>query len=597
MKFLYKTENIFLIVSILFGIFWTVAIPPFQTPDETSHFFRAYGITEGELMCRNVAGSNAGAYLPANMGEFLNTLHSNRIFFNYEVKQNINNLIKSTNIYPSSEKTFMEFVNSCVYNPIPYIPQTIGIFLGKLFDSPLIVNFYLGRLFNFIIFNFLGYYTIKLIPRLKNLVFLLLLMPMTLHQGISLSPDVLTITICFLFVALVLKVKYQVEGISRRQIIYLGLLSFIIGIIKISYFPLVLFSLVIPTKKYDSKAHWIRFSLIYVLIGFLSALLWLALTRSVVMTFPVEPINQIKVILDNPIEFIKLMLFSTPRNNDLFMQFIGTFGWLDTPNLLAIVVCYFVMLFLITFFEGLKIREVNKSDVGSSAISFLAFVSCVLLIQLSLYLNWPQATPGTVSGVQGRYFIPISLTFFYSLYLILPFILKYKKVVLIIFVSGVLVISSLLIVKRYYYFGPGYDMLIPYNNNHIPNGIQEDTQVSQSFKSIDDNLKGISIFISTFGQEVVTPYQLLIYKEYSQEIIRTAILDLKKFQDNQFYDVTFEPINNSKGERYVFTVVPLSDIILTPITLQISEPDIYNEGVLKLNNIERNDDLVFRLLY
>ncbi|RUT42877.1 DUF2142 domain-containing protein [Paenibacillus anaericanus] len=598
MNFFGKKENIFLVIAIIFGILWLIIIPPFQTPDEDAHFYRSYGISEGSLMCINANNSNAGSYLPLNIVEFIKTIKADSIRFNYLAKQDIHDVIRSSELYPSDEKVLVEYVNSCVYSPVPYISQTMGILAGKLFDAPFIIMFYLGRLLNFMTFILIGYCSIKSLPKLKGLLLLLLVMPMTLQQSISLSPDVITISICVYFVCYILKIKYQNDKtITKKNIGVLFFLACTIGLLKITYFPLAILTLLIPLGMYKSKKHWIYTNSIVFFGSLLMAVIWLALTRTVTMTFPVDPIVQLRGISDNPLSFIKLMLLSTPNNDDLFMQFFGVFGWLDTPSPLLLGIAYYVMLFLIVFYEGRKNSyERNKYTFLSAVISLLPVLLCTLLIQISLFLNWPQTTPGTVSGVQGRYFIPISLSFFYSIYLMVPFLIKIKRSLLIFIICLILLISSYRIIVRYYHFGPDYEILEVYNNTYIPGGIQHDTEIRQSFLSVKDNLKGVRVFLSTFGQEITTPYQFVLFSE-NGKVIREVTLSMDGFGDNHFYDVFFNEIEGSKDQKYSFKIMPMVTEVETPITIQISEPDIYLEGEFTLNGNVRTDDIVFRLIY
>ena len=47
--FNFKPATFFVYCAIIFGIILTVLIPPFQSPDEDSHFKRAYVVSYGKL--------------------------------------------------------------------------------------------------------------------------------------------------------------------------------------------------------------------------------------------------------------------------------------------------------------------------------------------------------------------------------------------------------------------------------------------------------------------------------------------------------------------------------------------------------------------
>ncbi|MCP3745968.1 DUF2142 domain-containing protein [Paenibacillus sp. A3M_27_13] len=597
--FLSKTQHIFLGISIIIGLAWLFILPPFQAPDENSHFYRAYGVTEGTIMCKNYKGSNAGSFLPSNLLEFTNTLKSNQIRFNYDVKQNPRDVYDSYDLFPNKNSSFQEYVNSCVYSPVPYIPQTLGILIGKLLGGPWIVLFYLGRLFNFVFFVAITYHAIKIIPKLKVLLMLLALMPMTLHQSVSLSPDAITIAVSFIFMAYIMKIKYSYNEIIRgKDLSILITLACIIGVSKITYFPLALLVLLIPRDKYSTWRRYFLFNSSVILGSFAFSVIWVGFTRMVKMNFPVEPVNQINNIIADPLSFIKLLSLSTFRNDTLYSQFFGVFGWLDTPLPLILTIFYFVVLFVVAIQEGDFKKDITiKSEIFNFIVSFSPLFIGNILIGLSLYLNWPQPTNQIIHGVQGRYYIPLALSFFYSMHLLFPVIYRLRKLVLIIFIMSILLISSYFLTVRYYYFGPKYNLLVPFNNNYIAGGIQKDTKVNQSFISNKDSLKGVSIFISTFGQKIITDYEFILYDQNTQKIIRKSKINTVGLLDNRFYNVYFDKVIDAKGKEYSFTIIPLSDKVLTPITLQLSEPGIYSEGDLFINNNLRAEDLVFRLIY
>src|SRR4051812_35126073 len=56
----------FLAVSLIFGICFILLTPPFQVPDEFSHFFRAWQISEGRILSEKT-NNRAGGELPLSL--------------------------------------------------------------------------------------------------------------------------------------------------------------------------------------------------------------------------------------------------------------------------------------------------------------------------------------------------------------------------------------------------------------------------------------------------------------------------------------------------------------------------------------------------
>ena len=67
-----KSEKVFLIFSILIGLFMVFFVPPFQSQDEPNHFKRAYSVA----VFKNFSVQNdskLGNFLPCAIQDFINS--------------------------------------------------------------------------------------------------------------------------------------------------------------------------------------------------------------------------------------------------------------------------------------------------------------------------------------------------------------------------------------------------------------------------------------------------------------------------------------------------------------------------------------------
>ncbi|MBR3172500.1 DUF2142 domain-containing protein [Candidatus Saccharibacteria bacterium] len=62
-------EKIFLICGLILGIFYVFIIPAGKTPDEISHFWRAYAISEGQIFPSTDAEGNTGFRMPKDFNQ------------------------------------------------------------------------------------------------------------------------------------------------------------------------------------------------------------------------------------------------------------------------------------------------------------------------------------------------------------------------------------------------------------------------------------------------------------------------------------------------------------------------------------------------
>src|ERR1700690_4387510 len=84
----FQYHKIFLLFGMDFGIVWLLLIPPFQGPDEFTHFYRAYMLSEGKLkLSIDPSSGGSGCYLPASIKELEDTLQSHKIAGRKDVKQ------------------------------------------------------------------------------------------------------------------------------------------------------------------------------------------------------------------------------------------------------------------------------------------------------------------------------------------------------------------------------------------------------------------------------------------------------------------------------------------------------------------------------
>jgi len=136
------------------------------------------------------------------------------------------------------------------------------------------------------------------------------------------------------------------------------------------------------------------------------------------------------------------------------------------------------------------------------------------------------------------------------------------------------------------------------SRREIVGSIDNSGQFYQTFKSPNDNLIGINLFLSTYMKRITTPYKLILYDVSCTKKILESDINVEKIDDNAYREVLFDEINDSKDKEYCFTVEPSLKQVDTPITLHYSKYDSYASGELILNKKKvKNEDVVFQLIY
>lgn len=264
----WKIENIYLVIAILTGIFYMTLIPVGLVPDEKSHFLRAYEIADGHLVSDKDEEGVGGRVYPKELKEVI----ADKTEFTYE------DVFKNMSVRESNENEFLIFSNTSLYSFICYLPQSTGILLAKIVNLPPLLIAYVGRIFNFACFLILMYFGLKFIPCYKNLFMFIALLPITMQEAVSLSPDALTIATSFSLISFVLYMINKKKGqMNKKELIIMSLLAIILSMCKIVYLPLCLLLFLIPNDRFKNKKDkYIKISLLAAFVILIN-IIWLSL--------------------------------------------------------------------------------------------------------------------------------------------------------------------------------------------------------------------------------------------------------------------------------------------------------------------------------
>lgn len=416
-----RAERIFLWIAALFGVLYVFITPPFQAPDEFFHFYRTYQLSEGQLFATK-EGNQVGGLLPRSLQTvslpFMGLPHrpENRLSLT-QMGETLQMPLGDTD-----DRIFMHLSTMALYSPIPYIPSTVGVGLGKLVGfSPLALT-YVGRLFNLGAWIALGYAALRITPFSRWVMLLLLLTPMSLFLAASLSADAITNGLAFLLAALVLRTAFgESATLSVREVGAIALTTTLLALSKQAYVPLAFLWLLIPISKAKKpERYWLWFGLV-LLVSVGLSLLWAGWIKPLYVPLnpfhPPEsqsPDGQLAYVLAHPIAFFQVVKKTVDLLGDTWLhQFIGYLGWVDVPLPIPFVVSYFVVLVGAALGDGDRDTRIHLwKKLGLITL----FVLNGLLLCLSIYLVWAPVGGKVIEGIQGRYFIPLSPVLFLLFY-------------------------------------------------------------------------------------------------------------------------------------------------------------------------------------
>lgn len=408
----------FVFCALIFGILLITIIPPFQSPDEDSHFKRAYVISEGKLFPTSRNGI-VGYDFPTDMINYI----SEKLTYigNRDRKYTYSEEILDDKLPKDySDTTFHNFSTAEV-TPIVYIAPATGILFSRIATKIIGINnislvtmLHFARFFSLIMYVFLVYLAIKMTPILKKTFCAIGLLPMSLALAVAISYDSIIIAISLLSTALILKLIFDdnVKKVSNKYLIAFGVIAFILLTIKTVYIT-VLFPLIfIPKEKFDNKIAKVIKSfgiilLIAVCLYIINKIPLMQLERNITADNSGE---QIKFVISNPLKYSKIWIKTVISNrNYYFTGMIGTFGLIDTYIPTIYIVLYSLGLLAIVLSDFSLCQK--KFNWKYKCIAILGSIATVFAAFLGLYVLWTSMELGvgaeTITGIQGRYFIPI----------------------------------------------------------------------------------------------------------------------------------------------------------------------------------------------
>ncbi len=396
----WKVERTFLYLAIPISIIYSVFLLPGNVPDERLHFFRAYSISDGNLI------TNIQTQKEAIPGDIMSMRD-----YKLDTYDQYKAIIGEKTNYTSEIRE--EYNPAGGYPFIMYVFPSIAILIGKILGLNIYLVFNLARIFNIIFFLICGYYSIKYIPFGKLIVFAFLLNPLMIQEAASVASDAFINATTIFFISFSIYLMFlKREIILSEKIIYIALII-AISFAKYIYFPLSFISILLfwskGFKEKKNKIFIILTLILSVILGFLSYYIGTLYedVRPYVLDNNISSKGQIAFILNNPLGFVKVLIRNLYLNGETYNYQLwgGSLGFLEINNRGILVYMY---LFILIFSAFLEKSEISLSKLQKVYILMICFGIGVLVFS-GLYLTWTPVGHNLIDGIQGRYFIPVML--------------------------------------------------------------------------------------------------------------------------------------------------------------------------------------------
>ena len=414
---IFSPARFFAPLALLFGALLVFITPPFQSPDEYNHFFRAFQVSEGKLFPAMLNNKRSGGYLPASLDSLKNIFLPLKGDHAAETNPETIGQTLSLRLNPADQR-FIDFPNTAIYAPTGYISQAMGISLACYFTDRVLLLLYAARLANLIFWIALVWAALQWMPFQRQTMAFLALLPASLSIAASCNADVLTNGLAFYAIAVFchqVQSRGFVMGWPGRSAAT-GALA-LAALNKLVFAPMALLAGLAGFDRFASWKKAFRQSFFPLTLALSAAFLWGIKTQEWFIPYDryepavrdmqtlnpgVNPSEQLQYILGNPFSFVKTVATSCVRAApSAAAHFVGKFGW--EKNYLPgwILALLWLALGMLVFAEKNGLSPVQR--LWTAAIVLI----CVILWAVTMYALWCPVGVRELDNWQGRYFVPL----------------------------------------------------------------------------------------------------------------------------------------------------------------------------------------------
>lgn len=423
-------ESMFLILSIFIGIILVFIVPPFQSPDEDSHFLKAYLISNRDFFPEQ-HGKDIGYDIPINLDTYIQD--KKNFMSDYEKKYTYNDQYYEQLLSFSYDvKKFRDIStsqSSIVAHIIPAIGVKIASLIGSFNDNGPVgpaVLLQFARIACLLVYSIIGYFAIRITPKFKKSFFTILMLPSSLFLRSMVTYDSLILVITALSLAKMLQIYCAKNYEFKKKDMFLFIIcGYILLNIKTVYSFVFLLMFAIPNQKYGGMKNKIKYySIMIASVLLLTLILKIPYLR---LDIPTNSLitKQVEFVIHNPFKYLKIV-FSNIIGQAKIQSYwmVGTYGLLDTYVPVLLIYMIYINLIFILLYDILS--EKLKLSIWIGVTYFILTIISIIAVYTSMYTGWTpivtnEVGGNAITGVQGRYFLPYLL--------IIPFIFSNKLIV------------------------------------------------------------------------------------------------------------------------------------------------------------------------
>ena len=400
-------HRLFLWLAPLLYIAFALLTPPFQTPDEHQHLFRAWQLADGTLFAER-RGAEVGGVVPGGLGKAaqaeIGSLapHASHV---RPLPERSWTSHRSTQAEAEAPR-FTNFLGSAIYPPAGYLPQIVAVGAGRLTGASVETIIRTGRVLNALLAAMLIAMAIRLTPWGATGLFWIGLLPTTSAASATFGQDGLVIGGSCLLLALGLRMALA-RSWSVSSAALLGLVASFVTLAKFVYLPL---AMVAGAPRVAGQWRWrgLGGALFVAAVAVLPAILWLTATAEIAV--PPRPDlppagTRLLALFEAPGSLPQLLFNTFFAHGDKLWHSAFMFGWLNIGPVLAAEVLSLLALAAVLA-GGAPASAGQTLDPWLRLWVAAMAVGVAVAVSLALYVYWTPLGATRIHGLQGRYFVP-----------------------------------------------------------------------------------------------------------------------------------------------------------------------------------------------
>ena len=453
----FSIVKIYPFVMLILGLGYMYVFPAMSAPDEIAHFISAYKISnkmlgkqatvkdghviiraqdlwiedvDGEYTFDKGKSEEEKVLIPeeGSHGKIISSKleeTSYKVFYGKGDSRNNNTYISFSGQNYEKAQSLHAPVNTI---PSVYFLPATGITVARIMGLNSIYLVLFGRMANLILFILFGTLGIYFLPKFKEFIFLVSLLPTTIELAASYSYDAVMISSMIFFVSYVFFLAHEKEEFDIKDLVIISLIAGLVLPCKMVYFPMLLMLFSIPLYKFKFrgkvdgkiKKENIAFFLTSAVVVLLSWVFAMYLVnRSTVVGYSTSNTSSLEwageesytigYLLHNKLKAVKLfyntlLLQLEYYHKTMFGAYLG-----HADDVVGIPYIGFLVLNIGMIFSVFGEAKEKQLLVKERVLTGISIFFVIFLVLLSMLIAWTPISSEFIEGVSGRYFIPVLL--------------------------------------------------------------------------------------------------------------------------------------------------------------------------------------------